>query len=234
MVYMERVAVCDWVILDDIGVSTQVRNLLESFIKEHELCLEWVEGRLAGSLAEVANIDQEAAIACVGQGGTSLARHLEAIPGLRKEQFASLAQVEGSLRQYERYPIDRLVVLEDVVATGETLWKLRGGTSLGDLECDLVCSILNLSSFGPYKSGPMIPGYSRVYAQLGVICRQRRTVSGADGFWFPAIYSTRHLFGKDRVLGNWPKIASMYGLDPIAFCEWLNRAYVVHQPGPSR
>lgn len=81
-----------------------------------------------------------------------------------------------------------IILIEDVIATGETLYniileiKRRGG----DVK-KIICAIIN-------ESSPLIDkSFAATIVAAKIISKDSK-----DPFWYPAIYSTRHLFYGDE------------------------------------
>lgn len=89
-----------------------------------------------------------------------------------------------------------IIIIEDVIATGETLFNIiseiqkRGGTVK-----KIICAIISASS-------PLIDkSFKETIVAMKILSDNNK-----DPFWYPAIYSTRHLFYGDEEMPRFYEI----------------------------
>lgn len=92
----------------------------------------------------------------------------------------------------------RVIIIEDVIASGHTLWTLKNTLQKLGAEVIYVISAL-IQESSPIITKSFCPTYS------GVMIEKAKNKS-LDPFWYPPIYSLRHLLHGDNEMPNFYQI----------------------------
>ena len=194
----------NFIILDDktIEIDENVKKIF-SLIESYGYKLDIVD---IEQMAEIiikrvkeSNIVFDSVIT-VGTGGLQLYKSIKNNPLLKDKNIYNIKwnrlwQKDKSLgfeTDLEKYKISNktILLLEDVIASGNTLWTLKEELESSNNKIQMVaCALIQESSSLLRKS------FSNTFSSM-MICKPSN--EKLDPFWYPPIYSLRHLFYGDE------------------------------------
>ena len=88
----------------------------------------------------------------------------------------------------------RIIIIEDVIASGNTIWTLKEYLDNNNNEVVMICSALI------QESSPIVnKSFCETYSSMMI---EKTENDELDPFWYPPIYSLRHLLFGDKEMNN--------------------------------
>ena len=207
----------NFIILDDktSKIDDNVREVLK-LIETYGYNVDVVDinsmAKIIINNVENSNIQFDA-ILTVGTGGLQVYRQIsesdifknKIIYNIKWNRAWEKDKSIGFETDIENYDIKdkKIIILEDVIASGNTLWTLKDLLELYNNKIEMIYSILI------QESSPLLnKSFSNTFSSM-MICKPSN--EKLDVFWYPPIYSLRHLlFGDDEMPSFYDTLGEKY------------------------
>ena len=188
----------DFLLLNDMFPDNSQLENLTDFVSQHMKCTVHNVNQLIDLANPMLNLNiNQAEILAVGGGGELVSKKLLKGTYCQKIEVRRKWQCDTYQIYIGETPTltgSKVHVLDDVLASGETLFRVR--EILDPLHEKIFSSTVLVTSgnvSSKYRNGGGVIGYRKLSSVLLV-----ESDSNADSYWYPAIYSMRHLlFNQD-------------------------------------